>query len=104
MQHRLDSIYTDKLDGLITADEYVRYREQFNTELAELGTKLSESEDKLTQLEQRRQNAEYCKSLAAKYTNITELTRQLTEDFVDSIVVGIADENGDREVNISLRV
>ncbi len=104
MQHRLDSIYTDKLDGLITPDEYVRYREQFNTELAELNTKLSESEDKLTQLEQRRQNAEYCKALAAKYTNITELTRQLTEDFVDSIVIGIADENGDREVNISLRV
>ena len=104
VQHRLDSIYTDKLDGLITADEYVRYREQFNTELAELGTKLSETEEKLTQLEQRRQNAEYCKSLAAKYTNITELTRQLTEDFVDSIVIGIADENGDREVNISLRV
>ena len=59
---------------------------------------------KFEQLEERRKNAAYCEELIAKYTNVTELTRQLAEDFIDTIIVGISDENGERDVAINLRV
>ena len=104
VQKRLDSLYRDKLDGIITASEYLHYKEQFSEELYELETKLAEIKEKLDNDNQHRRDSEYRSELIKKYSEVTELTRQLTEEFIDTVVVGVADENGEREVTINLKI
>ena len=104
IQNRIDNTYRDKLDGVISGEEYLRYKEQFAAEAEELQERLSEVNEKLRQLAQRRENVEYGKMLAEKYSHVTELTRPLTEEFLESVVVGKTDENGEREVTVNLKV
>ena len=89
---------------MISGEEYLRYKEQFAAEAEELQERLSEVNEKLLQLAQRRENVEYGKMLAEKYSHVTELTRPLTEEFLESVVVGKTDENGERAVTVNLKV
>ena len=104
VQKRLDGLYKDKLDGIITASEYLHFKEQFSEELGGLEVKLAEIKRKLDKVNQHRQDSEYRSELIKKYSEVTELTRQLTEEFIDTVVVGVADDNGEREVTINLKI
>ena len=66
--------------------------------------KLAEIKEKIDKVHQHRQDSAYRSELIKKYSEVTELTRQLTEEFIDTVVVGVADENGEREITINLKI
>lgn len=104
VQTRLDSLYTDKLDGIISADDYLRYKKKFSGDLEKFSAQLESIEKQITAAEERMADGEYRKNLIEKYSNLTELTFGVAEDFIESIYVGERGEDGEREIRINLKV
>ena len=101
---RLDGIYTDKLDGVITTEDYLRYKEKFDAEIAELETKSNELLSIIEKYENNEHDNESRMNLITKYTHISELTKNIADEFIDTVFIGERNENGERDVLINWNV
>lgn len=104
IQSRLDNLYSDKLDGIISADEYLRYKDKYSAELEKLSSQLESLDNKITEAEQRMKDGEYRQQLIQKYSDLKEFDLAVADDFIESIYVGDLTENGEREIHINLKV
>ena len=104
IQTRLDSLYTDKLDGIISADDYIRYKEKFSDDAKKYSDQLEMINKQITDAEERMKDGEYRKQLIEKYSDLTELNFGVAEDFIESIYVGETCEGGERDIRINLKV
>ncbi|MBQ5317156.1 MAG: recombinase family protein [Oscillospiraceae bacterium] len=104
VQKRLDSLYTDKLDGVITADEYMHYKEQFSSELTGYDEQLRSVEKQISQKEEHMCDTEYRSRLINKYSDITHMTKGIADDFIDSVIVGSVNEDGSRDIHINIKI
>lgn len=101
---RLDGIYTDKLDGIISTEDYKRYKEKFDSEIAALDNQCSEVMASIESCEQNESGDDKKLTLISKYTNVKELTKNIVDEFIDMVYIGDIDENGEREVLIEWAV
>ncbi|MGN1481139.1 recombinase family protein [Porcipelethomonas sp.] len=96
---RLIKTYKDKLDGLISAEDFKVFRENLSDEEIQLSGRIKELTNKL-ESSQLNQNAEDKYSVIEKYTHFSELTRTVTEEFIDHVEVSKVQDNGEREIHI----
>lgn len=102
---RLDGIYTDKLDGVITADDYLRYKEKFDLEMQELDCQYTNIKDDIIKLEENESSDDRKLDLIARYTGgVTELTKGIVDEFIEAVYIGARNENGERDILIDWTV
>ena len=94
----IETLYMDRVEGVITIERYVSLQEKLESEVAACKVRLTEiekeffAEDKKTFEEDR---------LLKKYKPIKTLTHEIVDEFVDKIVIEPYDqETGEREIKV----
>jgi hypothetical protein len=100
---RMAQMYTDKLDGIITVEEFTSFREKYKRETYEfenriniLTAQLNDSSGKKT--------AQDTKYVLDKYRHIDTLTFEIANEFISKIYIGKIEENGRRNIKIEWKV
>ena len=103
-KNRLTKMYKDRLDGIISDADYLMFRETLSTEEQEISGRIAETEKQIEDCRIRCENAENQKSLIEKYTHFSALNRNIAEEFIDFIEVGMIQENSEREIHIHWKI
>ena len=103
-KNRLTKMYKDRLDGIISDDDYLMFREALVSEEHDISAHIAENKKQTEECRIRCENAENQKSLIEKYTHFSTLDRSIAEEFIDFIEVGVVQENSGREINIHWKI
>ena len=101
---RLDNMYTDKLDGMISAEEYLHYKDKFTAELDQYDEQLDKISKQISEVEAHMHDVKYKAELIEKYTDLSRLTMGIADDFIESVTVGNIKEDGSRDINIEMKI
>jgi len=93
-------MYKDKLDGVISDADFAVFRESLDAEEQALAAQMSDIGQQLTECRRRQENAESQRAVIQKYTHFDQLDRSVADEFIDTVEIGMADENGEREIHI----
>ncbi len=95
------NLYTDKVKGIITSDEFVEFSKGFHEEKEKYEKQLTEYEKQLSELDKKLKSSLNKEELLKKYQNIDHLERIHVDTLIDYIEVGkrIAGTKN-REINI----
>lgn len=99
-QKRLVNMYKDKLDGIISEDEYLLFRKSLADEDQDISGRIEDITRQIAECRERMENAEGQKALIEKYTHFDKLDRSVADEFIELVEIGTTDENGEREINI----
>ncbi|MBP3761673.1 MAG: recombinase family protein [Ruminococcus sp.] len=97
---RLVAMYKDKLDGIISDEEYILFRENLNSEEQEISRRITEINLQIKEYAERMENAESQKLLIEKYTHFEKLDRSIADEFIELVEIGTVQEDGGREIHI----
>ncbi|MCL1831470.1 MAG: recombinase family protein [Oscillospiraceae bacterium] len=97
-------LYEDKLDGTITKEQYVLYVQRFENDKNELKSRLANVRMKAQESAKKNENIEHMQELIKKYTYISELTRTVAEEFLDTVLIGEKTDGQDREITINWKL
>ena len=103
-QSRLVQMYKDKADGLISAKDYALFRKSLTDEEQELSERIREVRQQIKDTRTRMANAAEQKALIEKYTHFDTLDRNVADEFIDYIEIGMTDESGEREIHIHWKI
>lgn len=81
-------MYLDKVNGIITEQEYVDFSREFSVEKSRLEKLVVETEMELSRIEQKMQEGDNRRQLIEQYTNLETLDRETVEKLIDYISVG----------------
>jgi DNA invertase Pin-like site-specific DNA recombinase len=102
-----ESLYEDKLDGLITREQFISHSKKCEKEIADLDLRLKTLGFQTETLQEVGLDGEHRKNLIEMYTSITNLTRPIAEEFIDCVLIGekpVPNEEGEfkssREITI----
>lgn len=98
-EHKVEKLYEDKLDGLITKDQYISFSKKFTTEIETLNQRKKSLENRLNELQSQEKSLQ-ADELIEKYSHIEKLTKEIVDDFIEVIYVGEYSENNPREISI----
>ena len=101
---RLVAMYKDKLDGVISAEEYELFRDSLTAEEQATAARMNEVSSQIADCHEHRKNAEGQKALIEQYTHFDTLNRTVADEFIDCIEIGMTDENGEREIHIQWKI
>ena len=99
-KNRLVSMYKDKLDGILSDEDYALFRENLTAEEQAISRQIDDIIHQIEDSRKRLENAESQKALIQKYTHFDNLDRSIADEFIDTIEIGIVSETGEREVHI----
>lgn len=94
-------LYEDKLDQLITKEQYVNYSKKYTDEIAELTKKCNDVQTKIDKVRTDVDNSIEVDKLMKRYQNITELTKTIVDEFIDTIEIGTKKDGEDRLIKIN---
>ena len=100
---RMAQMYTDKLDGVITADEFTVYRERYKQETTEFQNRINILSANLNQLSGSKTVTD-TKFLLDKYKHIETLNFEIANEFISKIYVGKLKKDGNREIKIEWKI
>ena len=103
-KERLVKMYKDKLDGIISDEDYSLFRQSLNDEEQQLSELIAEVKQKISECHKRQENAAEQKLLIEKHTRFDKLDCTIADEFIDYIEIGIKDENGSREIHIHWKI
>ena len=98
-------IYEDDINGTISHERFLKLSAEYEAEQKNLRSEIAEFEKQVAAFEESTANAEQFLALAKKYTDFSELTTPMINEFVDKILVHAPEKvDGDRvqEVEIYL--
>lgn len=101
--NRMEQMYTDKLDGIITVEEFTKYRENYQKESADIEKRIEILKSKLAALTGGEIKTD-TKWVLEKYRKIDTLTFEIADEFISKIFVGKLDESGKREIKIEWKI
>lgn len=102
-------MYEDLKTGIIDYDEYKIFKENFKNEKIALTSRLEVIDNQLKEFDQAEDNFEEVGKLYKKYSSIKEVTREIINEFVERIYIGVMIKrltvgifilNGDTNFNI----
>ncbi len=99
-KNRLLSMYKDKLDGILSDEDYALFRETLTAEEQTISGQMDDIRQQIEDSQKRLENAESQKTLIQKYTHFDHLDRSIADEFIDTIEIGMVSETGEREVHI----
>ena len=83
--------YIDKVNGIISQEQFMEFNESFQVEKANLENLLAEKQNKLLELNNEQETLKSKRQILEKYINVTELSREMVDNLIDYIVVGSKD-------------
>ena len=99
-KERLLKMYKDKLDGLLSDEDYAMFRKSLSDEENDLAKQIAEVSKLISVCRKRQENAEGQKALIRQYTHFDKLDRNIADEFIDYIEIGESGKNGEREIHI----
>ncbi len=100
VKEHIMKMYMDKLDGVISSEDYFIFRQQLGKEEASISAQLSDIENRLDKLlDQRSEEPDI-----NDFLHFDKLDRITADEFIDFIEIGMADENGERDVVVHWNV
>ncbi len=85
------TLYVDRVKGIITEDEFVRFSKEFGEERAKSEKILKEIKDEIDFLTLKRCSPENNRELILSHTKLEKLSREVVEKLIDEIIVGKRD-------------
>ena len=101
---RLVAMYKDKLDGVISDADYTLFRESLQAEEQALVAQTEELHRQIAECRKRQENAENRSTMLRQYTHFDHLDRVIADEFIDTVEIGMVNENGDREIHIHWKI
>ena len=99
------SLYEDKLEGIISQDEFVMLREKFAKEVEEYQKRVQIINEELLSIQLNEQRAPTSQSIFKKYKHIDKLTKEIVDEFIDCISIGkINPETNERDIDIEFNL
>ncbi|PKM52449.1 MAG: recombinase [Firmicutes bacterium HGW-Firmicutes-7] len=96
----LSSLYIDKVKGIITENDFIFLKQNFDAELLNYQKAISKLKKQITLNENQANKKIDVGKLLSKHKDLTVLTREMADDFIDYIEVGQKDEIDNQEVVI----
>ncbi len=87
----LKELFMQKVNESITQEEFVSLSAELRKDKEHIETLLAEKQAKLLELNNEQETLKSKKQILEKYTNVTELTREMTDNLIDYITVGQKD-------------
>ncbi len=103
-EKRIVAMYKDKLDGMISDEDYALFRQNLADEEQELSVRIDDINEQISTCKERIRNTEEQRAVIEKYTHFDKLDRTVADEFIDYIEIGMADENGIREIHIQWKI
>lgn len=100
-QNRIEKLYEDKLDNLITKEQFIQFSEKYNNEISDLKAKCESVEFQIEKIKNKQKELLNKQELISQYSHIETLTRPIVEEFIDTIYIGEKDACGEREITIN---
>lgn len=82
------ALYKDKLNGIITEDEFIDLSHEFHEDKERLLKLIEESQQQIDLLDQKISKSEDCRELVKQYTNVEHLTREMVDTLIDHVEIG----------------
>ncbi len=101
--NRMAQMYQDKLDGLITVEQFLKYREKYTEESRECEKSIELLKVKL---EKHNLNPDSfdTKSIMEKYRKIDELTFEIVDEFIEKIFIYKKNDGEKRKIEIVWKI
>lgn len=103
-QTRLTQTYKDKLDGIISADEYKLFRNEIAFEQNTISARISEIQNKLDVCHEKIQKTYNQQHNIKANLRFTSLDRTIAEEFIDYIEIGETTDDNIREIHIFWKI
>lgn len=99
-EKRLLNMYKDKLDGVISDNEYTLFRQKLISDEKELSVRIADMTRQIDVLRGHIGNTAEQQEMIGKFIHFAKLDRTVADEFIDSIEVGTVNDNGEREIHI----
>jgi DNA-binding transcriptional MerR regulator len=100
---RMAQMYTDKLDGLITTEQFMKYREAYEKESSLSEERICLLKQKLKEITGKTDFPD-TKSVLEKYRHIDTLTFEIANEFIKKIYIGKKERTKKREIRIEWKI
>ena len=99
------SIYEDKLEGIISQDEFMMLREKFSNEIEEYKKRIEVINDELLNIKTNEEKVQTSKKVFEKYKHIDKLTKEIVDEFIEQVLIGeINPETNTRDIEIEFNL
>lgn len=100
---RMAQMYSDKLDGIITVEQFMQYRESYIKESSAHEERIVLLKQKLKSLTGTTDSFDP-ESVIKKYRHIDELTFEIVDEFIKKIFIGKKEDGKKREIKIEWKI
>lgn len=101
---RIVKMYKEKLDGVISDEDYMLFRKNLSSDEKRLSELTAEVTQQIEDCRKCQENIEAREALIEKYTHFDKLSRNVADEFIDLVEIGIKAENGEREIHIHWKI
>jgi len=98
----LRELYLDKINNVITKDDYISFSENFNSEKTRIEKLITEAENEIVIIDKRISDNNNRQKIIEQYINLEKLNRRAVEELIDCIYIGKR-EKGSKETPIKIR-
>ena len=99
-KNRLIAMYKEKLDGILSDEDYALFRESLTAEELSISEQINQITQQIKDCQKRLESAESQKALLQKYTHFEHLDRSIADEFIEMVKIGMLNEDGEREIHI----
>jgi hypothetical protein len=93
-------MYKDKLDGIISDEDYILFRQSLNDEEVRLTEQIADITKQINDCRKRQENTDGQNALIEKYSHFDKLDRAVADEFIELVEIGMTSGNGEREIHI----
>lgn len=99
------SLYEDKLEGIVTQEDFMMFREKFVKEIDDYKRRIEKINEELNMVKTKEENIKTSKEIFEKYRHIDKLTKEIVDEFIDVVKIGkINEEINSRDIDIHLNI
>ena len=103
-ENKVTKMYEDYLDGIISAEQYKIISKRFTDEIKELTAKRENIQEQIKHIETVKAAEADKKAIIDKYLFVNELTREVVDDFIDTVYIGEYEAGKDRKITIDWKI
>lgn len=103
-ENKVTKMYEDYLDGTISAEQYKIISNKFTDSIAELKAKCENIQGQIAHIESIKSEEADKKAIIDKYLYVDKLTREIVDDFIDTVYIGEYEAGKDRKITIDWKI
>lgn len=84
----IESLYFDKVEGLITSEQFVKFKKTSQDEIDKFNTRIEQINKQIEINQSGEAEGNLKKEIIKKYTNVDKLNHEIVNEFINSIYIG----------------